>query len=190
MPATVDAALAYLAEALGHPVYAHWTLTRIKRRYGSLADAKAAQPTVLRLLLAHDGAVEYWERGRLRTAPADQAPSPETVFARLLHTHRRRFRSTTALPGSKTAVLTATEATEVAAAPWLAAFDHADPARLARANANGFSCNLRGRLRACPRTSTSSPCERSACPSWSCDPSLPTLQFASLSTRTRSPRLP
>jgi hypothetical protein len=77
LPATVDAALAYLAEALGHPVYAHWTLTRIKRRYGSLADAKAAQPTVLKLLLAHDGAVEYWERGRLRTAPADLAPSPE-----------------------------------------------------------------------------------------------------------------
>ena len=84
LPATVEAALAYLAETLGHPVYAHWTLTRIKRRYGSLADAKAAQPTVLNLLLAHDGAVEYWERGRLRAAPADQAPSPETVLTRLL----------------------------------------------------------------------------------------------------------
>lgn len=75
LPATVAAALAYLAEALGHPVYAHWTLARVKRRYGSLADAKAAQPTVLKLLLAHDGAVEYWERGRLRTVTADLAPA-------------------------------------------------------------------------------------------------------------------
>ena len=133
LPATVEAALAYLAETLGHPVYAHWTLTRIKRRYGSLADAKAAQPTVLNLLLAHDGAVEYWERGRLRAAPADQAPSPETVLTRLLHTHRRRFRSGAALPGSKTAVLAATEATEGVAAPWLAASGLADPAWLARA---------------------------------------------------------
>ncbi|AOY97411.1 hypothetical protein BKK79_36270 (plasmid) [Cupriavidus sp. USMAA2-4] len=52
LPATVAAALAYLAEALGHPVYAHWTLARVKRRYGSLADAKAGVIVLLVLNLA------------------------------------------------------------------------------------------------------------------------------------------
>lgn len=133
LPATVASALAYLAEALGHPVYAHWTLARVKRRYGSLADAKAAQPTVLKLLLAHDGAVEYWERGRLRTVTADLAPRPETVLARLLHTHRRRIRSTAAL-ASEATVPTAAEARgAVAANPWLAAYGPADHAWLTRA---------------------------------------------------------
>jgi len=131
LPAKVDAALAYLAEALGHPVYAHWTLTRIKRRYGSLADAKAAQPTVLKLLLTHDGAVEYWERGRLRTAPADQAPSPDAVLARLLHTHRRRFRSADASANAGAVPATA-QTTGLVANPWLAAHSHADHAWLAR----------------------------------------------------------
>lgn len=133
LPATVAAALDYLAEALGHPVYAHWTLARVKRRYGSLAEAKTARPTVLKLLLSHDGAVEYWERGRLRTVPADQAPRPETVLARLLHTHRRRFRST-ASSAREATVPTTTEAREaVAANPWLAAYGPADHAWLARA---------------------------------------------------------
>lgn len=133
LPATVDAALVYLTETLGHPVYVHWTLARVKRHYGSLAEAKAAQPTVLKLLLAHDGAVEYWERGRLRTVPADQAPSPETVLARLLHTHRRRFRSTNASSGNNAVVPAAAEGTGLVAAPWLAASGHADDAWLARA---------------------------------------------------------
>ncbi|ABF12847.1 tyrosine-type recombinase/integrase [Cupriavidus metallidurans] len=132
LPATVDAALAYLSEALGHPVYAHWTLARVKRRYGSLSDAKAAQPTVLKLLLAHDGAVEYWERGRLRTVPADQAPGPAMVLARLLHTHRRRFRLA-ASSGNAAAVPAASEAAGLVAAPWLAAYSHAEHTWLARA---------------------------------------------------------
>jgi len=131
LPATVDAALAYLAEALGHPVYAPWTLTRIKRRYGSLAEAKAAQPAVLTLLLAHDGAVEYWERGRLRTAPADQAPSPETVLARLLHTHRRRFRLTGA-PGNKETAPAALAEAGLEVLPWIGAHGQADYPWLAR----------------------------------------------------------
>ncbi len=119
LPPTVDAALAYLAEALGHAVYAPWTLARLKRRYGSLAEAKAAQPAVLRLLLAHDAVIEYWERGRLRTVPAEQAPSPGTVLARLLHTHRRRFRSVAASPEVSATVAPA--ATVPAAPnPWLA----------------------------------------------------------------------
>ncbi|UBM07882.1 tyrosine-type recombinase/integrase [Cupriavidus metallidurans] len=133
LPAAVDAALAYLAETLGHAVYVHWTLARVKRRYGSLAEAKAAQPAVLKLLLAHDGAVEYWERGRLRTVPADQAPSPETVLTRLLHTHRHRFRSAVS-SGKEAAVPAAAKATGmVAANPWLATQGHADHAWLARA---------------------------------------------------------
>ncbi|WP_035883589.1 tyrosine-type recombinase/integrase [Cupriavidus metallidurans] len=132
LPATVDAALAYLAEALGHPVYAHWTLTRLKRRYGSLAEAKAAQPAVLTLLLAHDGAVEYWERGRLRTAPADQAPSPDTVLARLLHVHRRRFRLAGAPGNTETAPAGLAEA-GVEVLPWMGPHGQADYPWLARA---------------------------------------------------------
>ncbi|MBF6989582.1 hypothetical protein [Cupriavidus sp. IK-TO18] len=58
----------------------HWTLCVMRHTCFSL-----------KLLLAHDAAVEYWERGRLRTVPAAQAPSPETVLTRLLHTHRRPF---------------------------------------------------------------------------------------------------
>lgn len=70
--------------------------------------------------------------GRLRTAPADQAPNAETVLARLVHTHRRRFRSITASPRSKTAVLADTEGPRLIIAPWLAASAHADYAWLAR----------------------------------------------------------
>lgn len=55
------------------------------------------------------------------------------ILARLLHTHRRRFRAGAALPGSKTAVLAATEAKEGVTAPWLAASGLADPVWLARA---------------------------------------------------------
>lgn len=132
LPDTVDAALAYLSEVLGHAVYAHWTLARVKRRYGSLAEAKAAQPAVLKLLLAHDGAVVYWERGRLRTVPANEAPSPETVLTRLLHTHRRRFRSVTASPAVPAVV--ASDATAPAAPnAWLATRGSAELAWLARA---------------------------------------------------------
>ncbi|WP_238587335.1 hypothetical protein [Cupriavidus sp. IDO] len=106
-------------------------LAELQRRYGSLADAKAAQPAVLKLLLAHDGAIEYWERGRLRTVPADQAPSP--VLTRLLHTHRRRFRSVASSPKIP-AVREAADATEPAApASWLDTRGSAELAWLARA---------------------------------------------------------
>lgn len=129
LPPTVEGALAYLAETLGHPVYTHWTLARLKRRYGSLAEAKAAQPAVLKLLLSHDAAVEYWERGRLRTVPGDQAPSPEIVLARLLHTHRRRFQTASPSAGPKVP----DAAAPTAANPWLAT-QHPDTlAWLARA---------------------------------------------------------
>ncbi|WP_249221467.1 tyrosine-type recombinase/integrase [Cupriavidus sp. KK10] len=127
LPPTVEGALAYLAAALGHPVYAHWTLAGVKLRYGSLAEAKAAQPTVLKLLLAHDAAVEYWERGRLRTVSAEEAPGPETVLTRLLHTHRRRFQQYATQPPANPV------STSAAVGPWLATQDARTLAWLTRA---------------------------------------------------------
>lgn len=92
LPETVDTALAYLSHVLGHVCYERWTLTRIKQGFLSFGEAKAAKPAVFQLLLDHPEAVEWWERGRLRTAAAVDAPVPEDVLERLLHSHRRRFR--------------------------------------------------------------------------------------------------
>ncbi|MGF6607808.1 integrase/recombinase XerC [Paraburkholderia sp. WSM4175] len=89
LPETVDAALAYVADALGHPVYTRWTLPLLKRGCPSLADAKREHPFVFALLLDHDTALEYWERGRLRVAAAEVAPAPDAVLLRLLKQHRR-----------------------------------------------------------------------------------------------------
>jgi len=92
LPAGIDAALAYLADTLGHVVYTRWTLAMIKRRYASLADAKVAHPAVMRQLFDHSVVIEYWDRGRVRTAAIDDAPTSEAVLQRVLHTHRRRFK--------------------------------------------------------------------------------------------------
>ncbi|MBC8742459.1 tyrosine-type recombinase/integrase [Paraburkholderia sp. UCT31] len=92
LPGSVEAALEYLAQALGHPVYLRWTLTALKRGCPSLADAKREHPAVFALLLEHDAAIEYWERGRLRVVPEAAAPSAATVLERVLRQHRRRFR--------------------------------------------------------------------------------------------------
>jgi integrase/recombinase XerC len=92
LPETTDAALAYVAHALGHPVYLRWTLTALKRGCPSLADAKREHPAVFALLLEHDAAIEYWERGRLRVVPESSAPAATTVLDRVLRQHRRRFR--------------------------------------------------------------------------------------------------
>ncbi|WP_063959094.1 tyrosine-type recombinase/integrase [Caballeronia calidae] len=92
LPDTVDAALAYLGEALGHPVYRRWTLAHLKRAAPSLAEAKRAHPAVFALLLDHAAAVEYWDHGRLHLAADDTAPAADRVLARVLHAHRRRFR--------------------------------------------------------------------------------------------------
>ncbi|MEX3894021.1 tyrosine-type recombinase/integrase [Paraburkholderia sp. BR10954] len=104
LPDSTDAALAYVADALGHPVYTRWTLPLLKRGCPSLADAKRDHRLVFALLLDHDAAVEYWERGRLRVAAADGAPAPDTVLLRLLKQHQRfRFApedSETAMPAS------------------------------------------------------------------------------------------
>ena len=96
LPDSVDAALDYVAAATGHPVYTRWTLARLKRGCPSLADAKREHPTVFALLLEHEAAVEYWERGRLRIVAEDHAPAPDAVLTRVLtrvlRQHRRRFR--------------------------------------------------------------------------------------------------
>ncbi|MBB5503206.1 hypothetical protein [Paraburkholderia sp. MM5384-R2] len=75
LPDAVDAALAYLTHALGHPLYCRWTLAMLKRGCPSLADAKREHPAVFALLLEHDAAIEYWERGRLRVVPESAAPT-------------------------------------------------------------------------------------------------------------------
>jgi len=92
LPETVDAALAYLTHVLGHVCYERWTLTRMKHAFPSFGEAKTAKPAVFRLLLDHAEAVEWWESGQVRTAPAVDAPDAEDVLERLLHVHRRRFK--------------------------------------------------------------------------------------------------
>ncbi|AOJ05760.1 integrase [Burkholderia mayonis] len=127
LPDSIEAALEYVADALGHVVYTRWTLAAIKGRYASLAEAKAARPTILRLLLDQPAAVEYWDRGRARTVAVDAAPAPETVLARVLHTHRRRFKR------AADAALPAPPGEPKDAAAALVAVPHALLAWLARA---------------------------------------------------------
>lgn len=92
LPDDLDASVAYVSDVLGHVVYLRWTLALVKRRFASLADAKAAKPAVMRLLLDQSAAVEYWDRGRARVVPVDDAPAPEVVLARVLRAHARRFK--------------------------------------------------------------------------------------------------
>ncbi len=92
LPAAIDAALAYVGEVLGHPVYRRWTLADLKRVAPSLADAKRTHPAVFALLLEHDAAIEYWSHGRLHLAADGVAPAADVILARVLHAHRRRFR--------------------------------------------------------------------------------------------------
>jgi glutamine synthetase adenylyltransferase len=92
LPDSVEAALDYLAHALGHPLHTRWTLAALKRGCPSLADAKREHPAVFALLLEQDTAIEYWERGRLRVVPEAAAPPASTVLERTLRQHRRRFR--------------------------------------------------------------------------------------------------
>lgn len=135
LPDSVEAALDYLAGATGHPVYTRWTLSRLKRGCPSLADAKREHPTVFVLLLEHDAAVEYWDRGRLRIVAADDAPPPETILERVLHQHRRRFHEvadgTALLPAGAAAAPAVTASTPV----WLAALEppHSVAPRVANA---------------------------------------------------------
>ncbi|MYM94127.1 tyrosine-type recombinase/integrase [Duganella vulcania] len=93
LPDTVDGTLAYLTQVLGHACYEAWTLLRVKQIYPSLGDAKAAKPALFQLLLAHQQVIEWWQGGRLRCAPADQAPKQQDVLKQLLASHRRRFQT-------------------------------------------------------------------------------------------------
>jgi site-specific recombinase XerD len=94
VPVEVDAALAYLGHVLGHPCYERWTFSRMKRSFASLGEAKRIKPAAFGVLLDHPEAVEWWERGRLRTAAKEEAPEPLKVLTALMHTYRRRFRPT------------------------------------------------------------------------------------------------
>lgn len=127
LPDSIEAALDYLAGATGHPVYLRWTLARLKRGCPSLADAKREHPTVFALLLEHEAAVEYWDRGRLRIVAADDAPAPEIILQRVLHQHRRRFHEVSngraLLPATTAAPAAATARTAV----WLAALEPPHP---------------------------------------------------------------
>ncbi|TAM04964.1 MAG: integrase [Paraburkholderia sp.] len=98
LPGDLDAAIAYVSDVLGHVVYLRWTLALVKRRYPSLGDAKSATPAVMRLLLDQSVAVEYWDRGRARVVSLDDAPAPESVLARVLRIHARRFKCGDAAP--------------------------------------------------------------------------------------------
>ena len=86
---TLDAALAYVTDAISHLVYQRWTLTDLKRGCSSLADARRDHPAVFSLLLEHDAAVEFWERGRVQIAPESTAPSLNTILTRVLRQHPR-----------------------------------------------------------------------------------------------------
>ncbi|WP_233808660.1 tyrosine-type recombinase/integrase [Paraburkholderia sp. HP33-1] len=130
LPDSVDAALEYLTHALGHPLYTRWTLTALKRGCPSLADAKREHPAVFALLLEHDAAIEYWERGRLRVAPEASAPSDVTVLERTLRQHRRRFRPATPDEAQNSTPVTRAGAVSQDLAPLPAGVE---PAWLARA---------------------------------------------------------
>ncbi|KVO99011.1 hypothetical protein BGV60_04515 [Burkholderia ubonensis] len=99
LPDDLDAAIAYVSDVLGHVVNLRWTLALIKRRFQSLADAKAAKPAVMRLLLDQSAAIEYWDRGRARVVSVDDAAAPGAVLMHVLRTHARRCKcSETGLP--------------------------------------------------------------------------------------------
>jgi integrase/recombinase XerC len=137
VPDGVEAALAYVAHALGHPVYVRWTLAALKRGCPSLADAKREHPAVFALLLEHDTVIEYWDHGRLRVVPESLAPAAATVLDRVLRQHRRRFRLATpdATPGEATDGALASQPAVAAAVNVDGALLPAgvDPAWLARA---------------------------------------------------------
>ncbi len=119
LPDSIEAALDYLAGATGHPVYLRWTLARLKRGCPSLADAKREHPTVFALLLEHEAAVEYWDRGRLRIVAAHDAPTPEIILQRVLHQHRRRFREV----ADERALVLASGTAPATPTVWLAALE-------------------------------------------------------------------
>jgi len=95
LPGQLGDAIDYLASATGGPVYLRWTPATLVRRYGSMKEAKAAQPDVFALLLSSSAVIQFWQLGELVALPAEQAPPPALVLERLLRAQRFRFR-----PGS------------------------------------------------------------------------------------------
>lgn len=93
LPAQPEAIATYLATALGHPVYEHWTWRRLVQVYGALPDARRAKPRVCRLLIDAPAVIEAWQRGRLHIVPETQAPGVAQVVLALLKTHARRFKA-------------------------------------------------------------------------------------------------
>ncbi len=83
---------AYLAEALGHPVYERWTWRRLLTVHGTLPEARRARPVVCRCLLNASEAVEVWRRGRLQVIGGDSAPTVGAVVQALLKAHGKRFK--------------------------------------------------------------------------------------------------
>lgn len=104
LPERPDEIAAYLADALGHPVYERWTWVRLIKVYGALPDAKRAKPAVCRLLIDAREVVEAWQRGRLQSLPADQAPAVETVVLAMLKAHGKRFQRAASRPDAADAM--------------------------------------------------------------------------------------
>jgi len=92
LPQQPEGIAAYLAEALGHPVYERWTWRRLIDIHGTLPDARRAKPAVCRLLIDAPAVVEAWQRGRLQVMAEDQTQGVAQVVTALLKTHSRRFK--------------------------------------------------------------------------------------------------
>jgi site-specific recombinase XerD len=93
LPSDPTAIAAYLADALGHPVYERWTWTRLIKAYGTLPDARRIKPAVCRLLIDVPEVVDVWHRGRLIAQPSNDAASIEAVVLALLKSHGGRFKA-------------------------------------------------------------------------------------------------
>lgn len=92
LPEGIPAAVEYLSASLGRPVYRTWSPASLLERYGSMRDAKIAEPQIFALLLAGGTATQFWDMGQTRTLPSQQAPRAEVVVERLLRVLRVRFR--------------------------------------------------------------------------------------------------
>ena len=92
LPPRLEDAVSYLSGVLRVPIYVRWTPATFARTYGSLDDARAAEPEVFALLLAGGPVIQFWSAGRVQTLPERDAPAVEVVVARLLRTLRVRFR--------------------------------------------------------------------------------------------------
>jgi site-specific recombinase XerD len=92
LPPRLSDTVNYLSEVLQMPVFVRWTPSALARAYGSMDEARAAQPEVFRQLLASRPVVQFWNAGQVQTLSESDAPTVEVVVARLLRTLRVRFR--------------------------------------------------------------------------------------------------